>query len=240
MPREGAEPHEKLGAWAVNFASNATSFCPEKQGRKLRIYGRKFPYIRKFIFAYTKKYFRICGNFSPCGSKKIAVRREGKSPCGSRFFSLRKAGNFLTYGNFPACARKFIALRTAMNFCSFGGKFGWGRRGFFLRTGRNFRSKGKGFFFGGREIFLRTKRSFLPKRLGLVFGRKLFFLREEGVPFAEGKEAVRAGLADDELADEGRRGEDRTKKVDASGDVDPCFLDAPCREELSPLHVQQI
>ena len=49
-----------------------------------------------------------------------------------------------------------------------------------------------------------------------------------------------AGLADDELADEGRRGEDRPKEVDARRDVDPCFLDAPCREELSPLHVQKI
>ena len=127
-----------------------------------------------------------------------------------------------------------------MNFCSFGGKFGWGRREFFLRTGRNFRSKGKELLFEGREIFLRTKRSFLPKGLGLVFGRKLFFLREESLPFAEGKGAEGAGLADDELADEGRRGEDRTKEVDARRDVDPCFLDAPCREELSPLHVQQI
>jgi len=127
-----------------------------------------------------------------------------------------------------------------MNFCSFGGKFEWGRREFFLRTGRSFRSKWKEVFFGGREISLRTKRSFLPKRLGLVFGRKLFFLREEGLPFAEGKGREGAGLADDELADEGRRGEDRTKEVDARRDVDPCLLDAPCREELSPLHVQQI
>ena len=51
---------------------------------------------------------------------------------------------------------------------------------------------------------------------------------------------MRAGLADDELADEGRRREDRTKEVDARGDVDPCFLDAPCREELSPLHIQKV
>ena len=95
--------------------------------------------------------------------------------------------------------------------------------------GRDFRSKGKELFFGRREIFLRTKRSFLPKRLGLVFGRKLFFLREEGLPFAKGKGTEGADLADDELADEGRRGEDRTKDVDARRDVDPCFLDAPCR-----------
>ena len=74
-----------------------------------------------------------------------------------------------------------------------------------------------------------------------------FTLEQEERPFsiekgalAVGGKVVRAGLADDELADEGRRGEDRTKNVDARGDVDPCFLDAPCREELSPLHVQQI
>lgn len=65
-------------------------------------------------------------------------------------------------------------------------------------------------------------------------------LRKEELPFAQRKGAEGASLADDELADEGRRGEDRTKEVDARRDVDPCFLDAPCREELSPLHVQKI
>jgi len=67
------------------------------------------------------------------------------------------------------------------------------------------------------------------------------FSIEKGRSCCRGRgEAVRAGLADDELADEGRRREDRTKEVDACGDVDPCFLDAPCREELSPLHIQKI
>ena len=56
----------------------------------------------------------------------------------------------------------------------------------------------------------------------------------------EGRRRCGAGLADDELADEGRCGEDRPKEVDARRDVDPCFLDAPCREELSPLHVQKV
>ena len=180
----------------VNFASNATSFFPEKHGRKIA-------YIRKKISVYKKIYFRI-------------------------------------YEKIFSHMWKFFSLRTQIYCPAHGDEFLFARRKNWVAKKGIFRSDGKELFFGGREIFLRTKRSFLPKRLGLVFGRKLFFLREESLPFAEGKGAEGAGLADDELADEGRRGEDRTKEVDARRDVDPCFLDAPCREELSPLHVQQI
>lgn len=102
-------------------------------------------------------------------------------------------------------------------------------------------SSGEGrFSFEQKEVSFRRGWALSSEGNYFSCGRKDFPLRGKGVPFVEGKGAEGAGLADDELADEGRRGEDRTKKVDARRDVDPCFLDAPCREELSPLHVQQI
>ena len=59
--------------------------------------GVKFPYIRKFISVYTKKYFRICGNLFPCGRK---------------FFAVRKEKNFRAHARKILCAQKFIFMRT--------------------------------------------------------------------------------------------------------------------------------
>ena len=47
-----------------------------RRAKNFRAEGRKFPYIRKFISAYTKKYFRICGNLFSCAQKFFALRKE--------------------------------------------------------------------------------------------------------------------------------------------------------------------
>ena len=94
--QEGAKPHEKLGAWTVNFASNATSFFPEKQGRKIA-------YIRKKISVYKKIYFRICEKIFSHMRKFFSLRKQKNRRSEGRKIALRKpiffsaqGGNFLT------------------------------------------------------------------------------------------------------------------------------------------------
>jgi len=107
--------------------------------------GVKFPYIRKFISVYTKKYFRICGNlfsyarnFFPSARHKIFVRTAGNFSSEDAQIFFRKKIYFLAEEKIFSCGRKFSSVRTKI-----------------LR-----RAEGEKSTFEGGKIFLRKKINF--------------------------------------------------------------------------------
>jgi len=108
--------------------------------KKRRIYGGKFPYIRKFISVYKKKYFRIYGNFFPCGRKFFAFRRAQNFRSEDTQISFRKKIFFLPHGNKFSCGRKFISVRTEIWRSAEGEKSTFEGGEIFLRKKKNFRT----------------------------------------------------------------------------------------------------
>jgi len=100
--------------------------------------GVKFPYIRKFISVYTKKYFRICGNLFSCARKFLSFRTAQNFCSEDAQISFRKKIFFLPQGNKFSCGRKFSSVRTKI-----------------LR-----RAEGEKSTFEGGQIFLRKKINF--------------------------------------------------------------------------------
>jgi len=98
----------------------------------------KFPYIRKFISVYTKKYFRICGNLFSCARKFLSFRTAQNFCSEDAQISFRKKIFFLPQGNKFSCGRKFSSVRTKI-----------------LR-----RAEGEKSTFEGGQIFLRKKINF--------------------------------------------------------------------------------
>ena len=180
--------------------------------------------------------------------RKFFSLRKQKNRCSEgRKIALRKPIFFSAQGGKFSYVRKFSCVRTQIYCPAHGDEFLFvrrkiwvGKKGIFPSNGKEFSFEGEGTSLRRKGDFPSNKKKFPSEGAGPCLRKETFFLRGEGLPFVEGKGAEGAGLADDELADEGRRREDRPKEVDARGDVDPCFLDAPCREELSPLHVEQI
>jgi len=100
--------------------------------------GVKFPYIRKFISVYTKKYFRICGNLFSCAQKFLFFRTAQNFRSEDAQISFRKKIYFLAEEKIFSCGRKFSSVRTKI-----------------LR-----RAEGEKSTFEGGEIFLRKKINF--------------------------------------------------------------------------------
>ena len=74
--------------------------------------GVKFPHIRKFISVYTKKYFRICGNFFSCARKFLSFRTAQNFRSEGAQISFRKKIYFLAEEKIFSCGRKFSSVRT--------------------------------------------------------------------------------------------------------------------------------
>ena len=134
------------------------------RAKKRRIYGRKFPYIRKFISAYTKKYFRICGIFFLCARIFFAFRTASFVPA--------EGGKFSQVGKFVFQAWKIFFPRQE-NFPSPEGKrIALGKK-------KDRPSEGKRLPSEGRKNAVRTQGNFRAHRNKFSYVRKYFFLRTE-------------------------------------------------------------
>ena len=88
---------------AENFPVSAPAFPAGLQGVK-------FPYIRKFISVYKKKYFRICRNLFPCGRKFISVRTKFlRSAEGEKSTFEGREIFFRAHKNLPLCPKRSFA-----------------------------------------------------------------------------------------------------------------------------------
>ena len=185
MLREGRQisPPTKASRFPCRRPSEEGRILPfSRPAFPAGLQGVKFPYIRKFISVYTKKYFRICGNLFSCARKFLSFRtaQNFRSKGGEFFFGRRL--DFLPQENLFPCGRKniflrkeiwasserkFCAVRKERNFRAHEKKFPHMRKFFFVYTEINFLIYGnftpcKPAGNAGRE-----KRLFLPLRRGL-------------------------------------------------------------------------
>ena len=172
------------------------------RAKKRRIYGRKFPHIRKNIFAYAEFFFCAHGNFPPSARRHFSLR---KAP-----FFCAEGGEFSKVGKFVFQAWKIFFLGRKISFRPKENGSPWGRKKIALRKEKHFLPKGEKcrahaekFPSARKKISLRKKIFFLaegnfapcPQRsfTGRKAGEKRAFARLDALPSEGQKE--RAGSA---------------------------------------------
>ena len=108
------------------------------KAQNFRAHGRKFSYVRKFIFLRKKNWPPSNVDFSPSARRKIFVRteenflpQENLFPCGRKNIFLRKE-------IWASSEQKFCAVRKERNFRAHENKFPHMRKYFFVYTEINF------------------------------------------------------------------------------------------------------
>ena len=134
------------------------------RAKKRRIYGRKFPHIRKNIFAYAEIYFCAHGNFPPF------ARRHFFPAEGVIFRS--EGGEFSKVGKFVFQAWKIFFPRQESFPSSEGKRIALGKK-------KDRPSEGKTLPSEERKNGVRTKGNFRAHRNKFSYVRKYFFLRTE-------------------------------------------------------------
>ena len=180
------------------------------RAKKRRIYGRKFPHIRKNIFAYAEIYFCAHGNFPPFARRHffpaegVIFRSEGGefSKVGKFVFQAWKIF-FPRQESFPSSEGKRIALGKKKDRPSEGKTLPSEERKNGVRTKGNFRAHRNKFSYVRKYFFLRTEIYFLtygnfspcPQRsfTGRKAEEKRAFARLDALPSEGQKE--RAGSA---------------------------------------------
>ena len=155
------------------------------RAKKRRIYGRKFPYIRKFISAYTKKYFRICGIFFLCARKFSAFRTASFFPAEGAIFLCGRRGIFQGRKvRFPSLENIFPRQE---NFLSSEGKWiALGKKKDCPSEGKTLPSEGRKMPCARREISFRKKKNFLAEENIFSCGRKFCALPTAVIHWAQG------------------------------------------------------
>jgi len=86
------------------------------KAENFRAHGRKFSYVRKFIFLRKKISPPSNADFSPSAERKIFVRTEKNFLPQENLGVFRRKISCRSNGNFGLCGRRKISVRTEKNF----------------------------------------------------------------------------------------------------------------------------